>query len=75
MSASWEADEIPLWNQLQADIYNRPVDTLKTKTRPYWAQPSALGPVWAFQRYPRRSVHMVAVDKTYEPNPQKRGAL
>jgi xylulokinase len=61
----------PLWNQLQADIYNRPVDTLKTKDAAALGAAICAGAGVGLFKDIREGVSaMVAVDKTYEPNPQ-----
>jgi sugar (pentulose or hexulose) kinase len=61
----------PLWNQLQADIYNRPVDTLKTKDAAVLGAAICAGAgVGLFKDIGEGVSAMVAVDQTYEPNPQ-----
>ena len=61
----------PLWNQLQADIYNRPVDTLKTPDAAVLGAAICAGAGVGLFKDIREGVSaMVAVDKTYEPNPQ-----
>ena len=61
----------PLWNQLQADIYNRPVDTLKTTDAAVLGAAICAGAgVGVFKDIREGVAAMVAVDKTYEPNPQ-----
>jgi sugar (pentulose or hexulose) kinase len=61
----------PLWNQLQADIYNRPVDTLKTKDAAVLGAAICAGAGVGLFKDIREGVSaMVAVDQTYEPNPQ-----
>jgi xylulokinase len=61
----------PLWNQLQADIYNRPVDTLKTKDAAVLGAAICAGAGVGLFKDIREGVSaMVAVDRTYEPNPQ-----
>lgn len=61
----------PLWNQLQADIYNRPVDTLKTTDAAVLGAAICAGAgVGVFKDIREGVSAMVAVDQTYEPNPQ-----
>ena len=61
----------PLWNQLQADIYNRPVDTLKTKDAAVLGAAICAGAGVGLFKDIREGVSaMVAVDQTYQPNPQ-----
>ena len=61
----------PLWNQLQADIYSRPVDTLKTKDAAALGAAICAGAGVGLFNDIREGVRaMVAVDKTYEPDPR-----
>ena len=58
----------PLWNQMQADIYNRPVETLKT-TDAAVVGAAIIAGVGAgiFSDIPEGVAHMVKADQKYEP--------
>ncbi len=61
----------PLWNQMQADIYNRPVATLKiTDAAVLGAAICAGVGVGLFKDIREGVSQMVAVDQTYEPKPE-----
>ncbi|MCP4401266.1 MAG: xylulose kinase [bacterium] len=61
----------PLWNQMQADIYNRPVDTLKIPDASVLGAAICAGVgVGLFKDIREGVSQMVAVDRTYEPKPE-----
>ena len=62
------ATKSPLWNQLQADMYNRPVATLKVTDAAVLGA-AILAGVGArvFSNVPEGVSQMVSLDKTYEP--------
>jgi xylulokinase len=56
---------------MQADIYNRPVDTLKTTDAAVLGAAICAGVgVGLFKDIREGVAQMVAVDQTYEPNPE-----
>ena len=58
-----------LWNQMQADIYDRPVETLKVKDAAILGAAIFAGVgVGLFSTIKEASQKMVNVDKEYKPN-------
>lgn len=61
----------PVWNQMQADIYNRQVETLRyTDAAVLGAGISAGVGIGVFKDYQEGASEMVSVGTTYEPNVQ-----
>lgn len=60
-----------LWNQMQADMYNRPVQTLKTTdAAPLGAAICAGVGIGLFSDITEGADRMVRIDETYEPDPK-----
>ena len=58
----------PLWNQMQADMYNRPVQTLKTTdAAPLGAAICGGVGIGEFSSIQDGAFRMVKIDETYEP--------
>jgi xylulokinase len=68
------ASKSALWNQIHADVYNRPVETLKTPDAAVLGA-AILGGVGVglFGSVPEAVQHMVRVAHHYEPNPENTG--
>jgi xylulokinase len=68
------ATKSELWNQMQADVYNRPVETLKmTDAALMGAALCAAVGVGEFPGIAEGAERMVQVDKKYTPDPKKVG--
>jgi sugar (pentulose or hexulose) kinase len=66
------ATKSELWNQMQADVYNRPVETLKmTDAALMGAALCAAVGVGEFSGIAEGAERMVQVDKKYTPDPQR----
>lgn len=66
------ATKSELWNQMQADVYNRPVETLKmTDAALMGAALCAAVGVGEFQGIAEGAERMVQVDRKYAPDPKK----
>ena len=62
----------PIWNQMQADMYNRTVKTVKTTdAAPLGAAICGGAGVGLFHDIPSGAERMVEVDQTYEPDPER----
>jgi xylulokinase len=65
------ATKSEVWNQMQADVYNRPVQTLKmTDAALMGAALFAAVGIGAFRDIPQGTEAMVRVDAQYSPNPK-----
>jgi sugar (pentulose or hexulose) kinase len=63
------ATKSPLWNQMQADVYNRPVETLKmTDAALMGAGILAAVGIGAFSSIREGAAQMVKVDRAYRPD-------
>ncbi|MEG0379606.1 MAG: FGGY-family carbohydrate kinase, partial [Eubacterium sp.] len=60
-----------LWRQMQADIYNRPCETVEVEeaTALGCAMVAAVG-VGVYKDYDEAAKNMVKITKRYEPNPE-----
>jgi xylulokinase len=68
------ATKSELWNQMQADVYNRPVETLKmTDAALMGAALCAAVGIGEFPGIAEGAEHMVQVDKKYTPDPKRAG--
>jgi len=66
------ATKSPVWNQLQADIYNRPVQTLKTSDAAVFGAAICGGVGTGIFKDIKTGVSaMVSIDKEYRPNAEK----
>jgi sugar (pentulose or hexulose) kinase len=66
------ATKSEVWNQIQADVYNRPVETLKmTDAALMGAALLAAVGIGAFSSIPEGAGRMVRVDRTYAPDPAR----
>jgi xylulokinase len=66
------ATKSEVWNQMQADVYNRPVQTLKmTDAALMGAALLAAVGIGEFSSIPEGTERMVAVDRTYTPDPKR----
>jgi xylulokinase len=68
------ATKSELWNQMQADVYNRPVETLKmTDAALMGAALCAAVGVGEFPNIAEGAERMVQVDRKYTPDPTNAG--
>ncbi len=66
------ATKSEIWNQMQADVYNRPVQTLKmTDAALMGAALLAAVGIGAFSSIPEGTERMVRVDRTYTPDRER----